>query len=311
MARQPRGPVANRLVEVTTRTVQSRYLLRPSQQVTEIFKGVVARAQQETQMRIVAYSAMSNHVHMLIIPSSGQQMAEFMRLVNGNLARKLGDHYEWKGPFWSRRYTPVVVSHEDEAQIAKLLYVLRQGTKENLVSKPADWPGAHTVAELCRGYSEISGGVWHDKDGENEARRRGKDVRHEDYMHRGLVIELSPLPCWSQDDRMLVARRIRDHVRDIELSVRQRHESEGTRPLGVKVILRAHPHDSPEDSSRSPAPHFAAATREALAELQAEWRAFLTQYRQATDALTSGLQASFPPGSFPPGLPYVPDLPGP
>ena len=311
MARSPRGPVADRLVEVTTRTVQSRFLLRPSRKVNEIFKGVVARAQQLTGMRIVAYSAMSNHVHMLIVPESGHQMAEFMREVNGNLARKLGDHFGWKGPFWSRRYTPVVVSHEYEAQLAKLLYLLKQGTKENLVAKPGDWPGAHTVAELCRGYTEITGGVWHDKDGENEARRRGKVAVHEDFVNRNLTIQLSPLPCWSRDDRMLVAERIRNHVREIEHGVRQRHEAEGTRPLGVKAVLRAHPFDSPEDSSRSPAPRFAAASREALAELVAEWRAFLDQYRQATEALKAGLSAAFPPGSFPPGLPYVPDLPSP
>ena len=262
-------------------------------------------------MDIVAYSAMSNHVHMLILPKSGDQMADFMRLVNGNLARKFGDLFDWKGPFWSRRYSPVIVSHEAEAQIAKLLYILRQGTKENLVARPADWPGAHTVSELCKGYAEVTGGVWHDKDGENEARRRGKDVQHEDYMHRNLTIRLSPLPCWNSEDRMVVAERIRDHVKNIERTVRQRHEAEGTRPLGVKALLRVDPFDSPEKSNRSCCRRFAAASREALDELWEEWRTFLSRYREATDALKAGLEAEFPPGSFPPGLPYVPDLPPP
>ena len=262
-------------------------------------------------MRIVGWAVLSNHAHMLIVPSSGLQMAEFMRMVNGNFARKVGDLIDWEGPVWSRRYKPVVVSHEEEAQVAKLKYLLQQGTKENLVARPIDWPGPHTVAELCMGYDFVTGGTWHDKDGENEARRRGKDVDHEDYVHRHLTIQLSPLPCWSDQSRSTIAARVRDYVSEIERSTRQRHGESGSRPLGVKAVLRFHPFDKPKDTKRTYARRFAAATKEALKEMWDEWRAFLLAYRQASEALKAGLESEFPPGSFPPGLPYVPDLPSP
>ncbi len=259
-------------------------------------------------MRIVAYTAMSNHVHMLIVPESGLQMSEFMRMINGNLARMIGDLVGWDGPLWSRRYKPVVISDEEQAQIAKLRYILKQGTKENLVARPEDWPGAHTVSELCRGYSDVTGGEWHDKDGENEARRRGKTVRHDDFVHSNLVIELSPLPCWRDEERMLVAQWVRNLVTEIERSTRQRHANDGTRPLGVKAVLRMDPLDSPEESKRSYVSRFAASSREALAALWEEFRMFLAAYRTATADLKAGREASFPPGCFPPARPYVPDL---
>ncbi len=262
-------------------------------------------------MRIVGWAVLSNHAHMLIVPTSGLQMAEFMRMVNGNFARKVGDLVDWEGPVWSRRYKPVVISDEEEAQVAKLKYLLQQGTKENLVARPVDWPGPQTVAELCLGYDFVTGGVWHDKDGENEARRRGKTVDHEDFVHRHLITQLSPLPCWRNQDRAEIAARVRTYVAEIEQATRERHTDAGTRPLGVKAVLRMHPFDKPETTKRSYARRFVAATQEALRELWEEWKAFLLTYRQASDDLKAGLEANFPPGSFPPGLPYVPDLPAP
>jgi hypothetical protein len=58
---------------------------------------------------------------------------------------------------------------------------------------------------------------------------------------------------------------------------------------------------------RSPAPFVHAATRKIRKELGQAYGWFLAAYREAADRLRNGdRNAAFPPGSFPPHLPFVP-----
>ncbi|NJL29338.1 MAG: hypothetical protein HC897_16355 [Thermoanaerobaculia bacterium] len=53
MARKNRFiPQGGALVEVTCRTIQSRYLLTPSQELNEIIVGILARAQRRHPVRV-------------------------------------------------------------------------------------------------------------------------------------------------------------------------------------------------------------------------------------------------------------------
>ena len=99
MSRRLRGLFEGMLTEVTTRTQQARFLLRPSPMAVAIMKGVIARAQERYGMEICGGTALSNHAHYLVVPESTKQLSGFMRYVNSNPARKLGKLYGWKGKF--------------------------------------------------------------------------------------------------------------------------------------------------------------------------------------------------------------------
>ncbi len=210
-----------------------------------------------------------------------------------------------QGPSWARRYTHIPVAPEDEAQVARLRYVLENSVKEFLVHRPTDWPGVHSARALLEGRP-MEGGVWYDRTALYEARRRGERVDLEDFAEPETV-HLSPLPCWqglSEDE-------IRDHLaallETIERENAERRMAEGKSLLGVKAVLRRHPHDRPKKLSRSPAPPFHAATKEAWTSLRDTYNAFAASFREAAEALKAGvLDFEFPPGSFPPSLPYVP-----
>ncbi len=58
-------PTANALVEVSTRTIQSRFLLRPTRAVNLATVGVLGRGQKKYGMTVHFAVAMSNHVHLL------------------------------------------------------------------------------------------------------------------------------------------------------------------------------------------------------------------------------------------------------
>jgi hypothetical protein len=61
MARPLRFVPANALVEITTRTIQGRLLLRPSPELTDIILGVIGKAQGLYGMAIHAFVLVSTH----------------------------------------------------------------------------------------------------------------------------------------------------------------------------------------------------------------------------------------------------------
>jgi len=78
-------------------------------------------------------------------------------------------------------------------------------------------------------------------------------------------------------------------------------------PLGVEQILAQDPEPRPETLNRSPAPFVHAATRKVRKELWEAYGWFVAAYREAVDKLRKGdRNAAFPPGSFPPHLPFAP-----
>ena len=106
-------PEGGALVEITTRTVGARYLLKPSEELNESIVGVIARAQQAYAVPVHALVFMSNHYHMLVSVQDACQMARFMNYVNGKLAKEAGRFNDWEEKFWSRRYQGIVVSDEE------------------------------------------------------------------------------------------------------------------------------------------------------------------------------------------------------
>jgi len=304
MARRIRFiPECGALIEVTCRTVQGRFLLKPTKELRSIVIGVLGRAQKLYPVELHAFVFLSNHYHLLLSVESALQLARFMNYVNSNLAREAGRLFGWKEKFWGRRYQAIVVSEEEAAQIDRLRYVLSHGCKEGLVARPRDWPGAQSVKALTEGVPLR--GLWFDRTREYAARSRGKDLQHLEYASRE-VLRLEPLPCWRQLSEELYRRRVSELITQIEAETAARHAREGSRPLGVKALLSRDPYQRPRKLKKAWAPAFHAATKTARKELVEAYGWFVAAYREAADRLLSGdSEASFPEGSFPPRLPFV------
>ena len=302
MGNFPRYVPEGFLVEVTTRTIHGRFLLRPSRRLNDIVCGILCRAASTYDVGIVAFTVLSNHMHLLLVPRDAEQLAGFMCYVNGNLAKEAGRLHGWREKLWSRRYRAIVVSDEAEVQERRLRYLLEQGCKEGLVRSPREWPGASGTAAQLTG--DPVRGWWFDRSAEYEARRRGESFAM--YTHAvETSFELIPLPCWRDLPPEERRHRVGEMVREIEAETRQRLRDEGRSPLGTRRILRLHPHDAPAHPSRSPAPRFHAATGTMRKALELAFYEFRVWYRQASADLRAGRpNVEFPPGCFPPRLPF-------
>jgi REP element-mobilizing transposase RayT len=304
MSRRPRFiPDGGALVEVTCRTLQGRFLLRSSQALDEIIVGVLGRAQRRYKVRVCGYMWASNHFHLLLDIDTAHQLARFMGYVNSNIAREISRLYGWKDKIWSRRYQAIVVSGEEEAQVARLKYLLANGSKEGLVARPQDWPGVHVAKALVRG--EDLTGTWFNRTQEYAARTRGESFDRYKYASRE-TLHLSPLPCWKHLPAKVWRARALELIQEIEAETALRMKRTGSQPLGAAAILGQHPHDRPKHSKKSPAPLFHAASAAVRRELWEAYRWFVAAFRDAAEKLRSGdRNAAFPIGSFPPALPFV------
>ncbi len=285
------------LVEVTCRTIQRRFLLRPSIQLNEIIVGTLARAQERYGMKVCAFVYLSNHCHLLLRPADAKQLADFMRYVNSKIAREVGRLHDWKEKVWGRRYTDIVVSHEPEAQIARLRYLLEQGCKERLVASPTQWPGATSTKALMHG-SGLEG-IWIDRTEQFKAfeRRAPNSDALFTSRHR---LKLTPIPCWDNTDDARWQAIVRRMVREIE-SDAAAHDV-----LGRSAILSQRPRDHPRtEPMRSPAPRFHAINPGVRRAPEWTYHLVRVAYRQASQDVRLGRLAEFPAGCFPPPNAFV------
>ena len=290
------------MVEVTIRTIQSRFLLRPSPELNDAILGVIGRARSLYDVDVIAFVVLSNHAHFLLRPANGEQLAKFMAHVNRNISDEAGREHDWTGALWERRYRGIVVVDE-ESQVARLRYLLSNGCKENLVISPYHWPGATCAHALVNGAPIV--GTWLDRSGMFRARQRGESVEPCDYETRYATV-LAPLPCWSHLSPAEYRSRCAEMIADIERETVVRNVLLGSTVVGVDTILEQDPHGKPRTISKSPAPMVHAATREARDIFMEAYRAFVAAYRRAAQALREGhSDVQFPANAFPPAAPFV------
>jgi REP element-mobilizing transposase RayT len=299
-------PEGGSLVEVTTRTIQSRLLLTPNPLLNRIIPGVLARASRLYAVGVVAHCFLSNHYHLILWVPDAEKLASFMGFFNSKLAQEVIRLTGWKDKVWSRRYQSIPISEEEAAQIGRLRYILAHGVKEGLVEKVSQWPGVHAASTLLSG--QPLEGTWFNRSRQHAARVRGKDASAEHFAEEE-TLSLVPLPCWKDLSAEMYRARIARMVEEIETEAAAQREQTGRKSLGVHAILRQDPRTEPNETKKSPAPRFHAFRKRIREELYEAYAWFVSAFRDAAEKLKAGDRtASFPLGSFPPRLPFVQGL---
>lgn len=292
------------MVEVTYRTVQGRFLLRPSQQLNEIIMGVFAYAQSFYPVELIGIVVLSNHLHMLLWVEDQYQLTKFMERFGHLVTLEVNRLYGWTNSIFAGRYHHICITEEEAAQVRRLEYLLSQAVKENLVAKVEHWPGIHSGKQLLERRT-LMAGVRYDRSKLSRARHRGKTLEREEYATEYLV-ELHRLPCWKHLSEAEYYRRIEAMIRKIEVDAAAARKLDGIGVLGTAEVLSQDPHACAPDPEKRPAPLVHAATKSARDAFKEAFGLFLAAYREASRKLLSGdRSAIFPQGCFPPGLPYV------
>ena len=285
--------------EITSRTIQQRFLLRPSVESKRVVDGIIGCA-QELYPSIVIYSYifMSNHWQMLVGTDSGEELAAFKGYIGGMVSREMGRLHGWSGPLFAApaRTIPIV---DEEALVDRFRYVMSNSVKEGLVASPLEWPGASSVAGLLGAMSIVGYRV--SRDLERRAKSRKRAMRAGEQPVSQPVVRLSPLPMWAH----LSPEALREKHSEIVAMVIV--DSEKTRrgkpPLGVQNVLAINPHDRPSNPKRDPAPLCHGTTQKIRGGFRYLYRQFAIAFRAATGMVTATVPEmianKFPYGSYP------------
>jgi REP element-mobilizing transposase RayT len=297
-------PQSRTLVSITNRTIQGRYLLTPGPSFNDLFLGILGRTQRKHEMAIAAVTVLSNHFHLLLIVDDAKEVSDFMRDLQSKAAREVNRLTGWRGPVFERRYEMTVVTDEEPAQVERLKYVLSNGVKENLMERVSQWPGVHSAEALMHGTPLE--GHWFDRTRQYAAKNRGEKLGREEYVFAESLV-LSPIPCWAHLPADRYREQIKTLVEEVDAEAARARQRSGAKVLGVKAVLAQDPQARPDSVSRSPAPLVHAATKAARKMFYEIYAEFVSAFRAAAEALRQGRwDVSFPAGSFPPALSFVP-----
>ena len=279
----------NVVYECTSRTIQGRFLLRPSAQLRRRMIGILAAAQDLYPLvELHAFTVLSNHWEFLASCTCAEEFSLYTGYVNSNFARECGRAHAWTGPFWSRRVR-VIPCLDDAATIDRLRYCIAQGAKEGLVTSPLDWPGASAVPALVGDMTLIGERV--DRDALRRAReaaqRRDNSaarVREADYT-RTTSLQLTPLPVFrGLDDDALRSRHVALLDDVVALAAVER---DGRPVLGISAVLRQDPHAAPANFVATPAPPCHASSAQVRSAFLRLRSAFSIAYRKVADAIAA------------------------
>ena len=149
-------PDGGALVEVTCRTLHGRLLLRPSPELNDIAAGILGRAQRLYPVELILYSLSSNHYHLILWTKDAKRLSEFTGYFNSNLAREVSRLTGWTGKIWERRYQAIPISDEEQAQVARLKYVLSHGVKRAYGLRSGSIWSRSSPAATARTFRAIS-----------------------------------------------------------------------------------------------------------------------------------------------------------
>ena len=278
---------------ITSRTIDSRLLMVPTDKTNELIGGILARAVRQCEVELFAYVFTSNHFHAMVRAPSGVAMSTFMQRLQSNIAVKVGRLVDCRGPFFARRYSaePIV---DEEAHVKRLVYILSHGVKEGLVSEVKKWPGLSCTQALLDGAT-ASLHRWRNwsrrwRRGANEVGRFSEECPSEPES-----LTLTPLPCWARLSAAERGRRVALLIADIDAGA--------TNKAGLDAIqiISQHPHSRPQQTKRTPRPKAHASTTELWIETVRRYGAFVAHYRQASRRWLEGhFDVEFPLNCFRP-----------
>jgi hypothetical protein len=184
---------------------------------------------------------------------------------------------------WGRRNRSIVVDATTTDVCDRLKYCMANGTKEQLVTHPARWPGINSARVFVLGERMV--GKWTDFTALGRARRRDPDVSVCDFQIEYEVIhsKMPGLDHLSDEDYRALMACLCDEAAEEARQVRQ---AEGLAEPGAPNRLTEVPFEHiPDHIARSPAPAIHAHDP----ARQREFRAQLKQYREHLRAVRLGL----------------------
>jgi hypothetical protein len=280
----PRQVIPGSALMITRNTTQGLFLLRPDPVTANAFIYCLGVAQRRSQVDVLGFVQMSNHLHDPIFDRLGTAPV-FYRDFHGLLAKCLNVRWgRWEN-FFETKQTNAVHLTEREDVIRKLVYTFTNPVAAGLVERVMDWPGAN-------GYEALITGKRLRATRPRFFFAEDSDLPDEVEIHLRIPPELG--------DHDEIVAEVKRRVEEFEASEAARRAATGRRVLGRNAVMRQSWKTSPK--SRKPRrglrPTIAAKNLWARLERIQRNRDFLRDYRTARSAMLARTPIPFPAGTY-------------
>ena len=145
----PRRILPGSFYLVTRRIAQRMFLLRPSDSINAILEYCLAEAAERFNVKVIAFTAMSNHYHAVVYDADAE-LPRFIERFHKMVAKAVNRHHKRWENLWSSEETCVTRLVTLEDVFDKVVYVLMNPVAAYLVDTVAQWPGASSWHRMGR-----------------------------------------------------------------------------------------------------------------------------------------------------------------
>ena len=132
----------------------------------KLYLSLVARQQEDSGVRVLAYALMTNHVHWVLIPERADSLAVLFRRVHGAYAQAVNTGLGRSGHLWQNRFYSCPLS-EQHLWIA-LRYVEANAVRAGMAARPEQYRWSSAAAHLgthADGSGLLDRGFWEQNGG--------------------------------------------------------------------------------------------------------------------------------------------------
>lgn len=275
------------LYMLTRRCTQRQLLLRPDEEVNQIWRYCLAEAASRHDVDVVFSTLMSNHHHTIVYDRRGDKprIIDFTADLHRNVAKCINALRGREENLWSSEPPHRLKLLDAQVALKKMVYAAVNPVAAGLVERAHHWPGVDALSDFV-----------------NDRSTRVKRPRH--YFRSDGTMPAEVTLRYVVPPMLGVASEVRESVRVLvheeEAKLLRDRRLHGRRVMGRRAVLRQRCTDvpsTPEPRGRR-RPLIAATSPEVLAAARLELRLFRAAYREARKAFAAGEPALFPPGTY-------------
>ena len=110
------------------------------------YLGLVAAGCRSAKTAVWAYCLMPNHVHLILVPTSGEGLRAALGEAHKRYTRRINFREGWRGYLWQGRFHSFPM--DEDHLIACVRYVELNPVRAGLVARAEDWPWSSARAHL-------------------------------------------------------------------------------------------------------------------------------------------------------------------
>jgi putative transposase len=137
MPRPPRLIYADQCYHVLNRANQKAEIFHEPSDY-DSFVRLIAKAQDQVELPLLAACLMPNHVHLVVRPLANKDLSKWMHWLFTTYSRHYNDKYQKVGHVWQGRYK-ASVAQRDQHLLTVVRYVERNALRAKIVSAAEHW----------------------------------------------------------------------------------------------------------------------------------------------------------------------------